>query len=616
MGGKGKIFILVGLIVFDFTCELGSGTIIGSEGQNCNGSDCTYVLSAQFAGCNSLRLAQIPPQCSSAVYLDMRKNDLQYLDETSLTGFQQLRYVYLDGNQIRNITPGAFAQCPKIRAVYLQNNEIGVVHSQVFSGLRDLRYLYLNSAEVQRIQSGAFSGLLALQRLYLSDNFIRTIPHDLFHDLSNLQILTLANNRIQTLASDTFDGLANLLYLDIKFNRLTTIPSGLFRNLFLLKSLIVSYNSINTIEEGAIDLEELPYLDLLDMRNNSLHTVEHMSSSRNPPQNVNLHFAGNPIHCNCHAKWLLKWYQLNSGSPRANESGAVVICQGPQALVDQPILNISNDQLMCKPGDINTVSRQTVSPRSSIKLGSLYDIDFPPDQYNQPPISITCISEYQKTTPDIEYIARFIIGLVAACAMVIATCLGLFYLCHKEEKDSVKTKQSNPRPHPPPDLKLHLKINPLTDGEIAEEEDDEGVAMDEGNEAEHVSPNLNSPLHHPSSPSPPYQSSLSQSHHLPFSGFVTAGELPLHHSRPVLCHSVSTPTDVKEAANLRTRSSSQPSSLTPYNQPNVQMPPPPPYHEISPACIWCKLPSLTINLNPSEIDTFDDPQTPSKLELV
>ena len=374
--GLSATVVIIESCLFLFT----SGSLVQTDNRNqCNHTACTYNAMAEYATCQSLNLVAIPPQCSSAVYLDFRRNDLQYLDGTSLTGFAKLRFLYLEGNQIRNITPRAFEACGSLQQIFLQNNPIVIIRRDVFYGLQDLRHLYLNLAKLERIEHHAFDPLRSLERLFLSDNRLESLPPGLFHHQSTLQVLTLANNRLRFLASNAFRGLHNLWYLDLKNNLLMTLHTGLFNGMISLNNLVLSYNIITTIEPRAINIDdELHNLETINLQNNSIVSLRNVSNLERVSE---IYVGGNPIQCDCHSLSLWNWYKLNEGSPSVNSQGAEVICHGPQPLVGQRLNNVEYDEIICEVSFLTTENYQKPNKNDkdfktqSLSDNNLFDSD-------------------------------------------------------------------------------------------------------------------------------------------------------------------------------------------------------------------------------------------------
>ena len=449
--------ILVGeTCLFFFTI----GSDESNQYQYCNHTTCTYEASADYADCKNHDLVQIPPQCSSAVYLDLRKNDIRYIGYTSLSKFKNVKYLYLDGNQIRNITPRAFAECTSLQQLFLQNNPISIIQSEAFAGLANLRHLYLNLADLHVIQIRAFDDLKALQRLYLSDNSLESLPPYLFQELQNLQILTLANNGLRTLPSNAFQGLIRLEYLDIKQNRLTVLSNGLFNNMFLLIRLTLSFNAIHTIEKGAIDYDHLPSLDTLDMRDNNIISVRNFS--KNFPAIPKLYLANNPIHCDCHnIDGLLMWYKLHHGEL---ETGVKATCNSPPAFTGKFVSDITpNITLPCEPisklSSTNVPRAKTTSLKTSDNFSTAMFTHDDPEAFPYIPSDATTTILTNDVTTDLKGIVAHQndkdeqskakqnstvkytgIGIVVATTIIVAM---IFLLVLKKCKGPCKRKRTN-----------------------------------------------------------------------------------------------------------------------------------------------------------------------------
>ncbi|XP_072028127.1 uncharacterized protein [Amphiura filiformis] len=331
-------------------CIFLCGTIPVVWTEECN-EICDYSPDHNHADCSNQNLDIIPvaSQCSEASFLDFRRNALQYLDESSLSGYGKLRYVYLEYNNIRNITPRAFAACVELKEIFLQNNPLVIIVNNTFYGLSKLRNLYLNVASLEVIEAGAFAGLNSIERLYLNDNGLRTLPHNVFHSLRTLRFLMLSNNRLEYFHSEQFQGLAQLKRIEIQNNLLMRLESGMFRGLPSLTSLIASHNSISEIHVGALEFESLGNLAEIDLSFNNIIDVRNISSGLVDIQRV--FFAGNPMSCGCTNEVLMQWYEkhVQESSTIIADTRTEVICQGPEDFTGMPMKDVSQAVILkCK----------------------------------------------------------------------------------------------------------------------------------------------------------------------------------------------------------------------------------------------------------------------------
>ena len=543
-----------------------------------------------FATCSSRSLTGIPSECSAATYLDMRRNELHYLDETSLTGFDNLLYIYLERNNIRNITPRAFAACSLLRQIYLQHNPLVIIVDNAFFGLSGLRELYLNSANLQRLQPNAFAGLSSIERLYLGNNTLTTLPRTVFHDLRTLKILILSNNRLQPLHRDQFQGLTQLTHLDLQHNRITLLGDGLFRGLpgglLSLKTLNLSNNAISEIQRGAFDFTITANLEELDLSNNGIVSVINMPAQLVDIKNV--FFAGNPMSCDCDNLLLMEWYERHNSSLDTNRRN--IICHGPGQLTDIRMENVSKDVIeTCKraPTSKEYLEMESIGLTTTSLKYKLDRVSVGSDKEND---EIAIAQPSQNIDKEDDNLFMFV-GIAAVAVCLIVIIIGTIIMC---KWFGVKNRHSQvPQEDRPPTIPgLQITENPLQEhadeSELATDVDDDEVyelvstmpdfarrrsrkisersvdsAYSEGSTPDSID---YPPPNYPPPPPPPHQT---------FSGYIPVfqsknGEVYLctrcpHDSlansgQPMLMHSVSVPSHCSDLGN-RPHSKSQPPPL-------------------------------------------------------
>lgn len=103
--------------------------------------------------------------------------------------------------------------------LYLDGNDINQLTSHTFIGRKNMRIIFLNDSNIHVINNRTFNGLLTLRILHLENNFITTLHGFEFETLVHLEELYLSNNKISFIANTTFQNLKSLthLYLDNNF---------------------------------------------------------------------------------------------------------------------------------------------------------------------------------------------------------------------------------------------------------------------------------------------------------------------------------------------------------------------------------------------------------------
>ena len=104
--------------------------------------------------------------------------------------------LYLDGNNIAELSPHTFIGRKNLRHLYLNASHIHTINNRTFNGLKSLLVLNLADNQLDTLYGYEFERLTDLRELYLENNIISTIANRTFSALRSLQTLRLDNNRI------------------------------------------------------------------------------------------------------------------------------------------------------------------------------------------------------------------------------------------------------------------------------------------------------------------------------------------------------------------------------------------------------------------------------------
>lgn len=104
--------------------------------------------------------------------------------------------LYLDSNNLHQLTSHAFIGRRYLRVLHLNNSRISIINNRTFEGLKKLEVLNLKSNLLTTLHGYEFERLSELKELYLSYNQITTISNSTFLTLKSLQILHLDHNHI------------------------------------------------------------------------------------------------------------------------------------------------------------------------------------------------------------------------------------------------------------------------------------------------------------------------------------------------------------------------------------------------------------------------------------
>jgi Leucine-rich repeat (LRR) protein len=115
-----------------------------------------------------------------------------------------------EGQRIRLIDDSTLAGCGEIGELYLQNNNISEISKNAFEGQQKLRELELNDNQIKILQPGVFDPLTSLTELWLQRNLIEVIDDWLFDKNLKLEVLYLHENKIVAVGPKAFQHLTNL----------------------------------------------------------------------------------------------------------------------------------------------------------------------------------------------------------------------------------------------------------------------------------------------------------------------------------------------------------------------------------------------------------------------
>lgn len=256
---------------------------------------CEYNAWGKEAGCQERGLTYVPQECKSAKTLRMQDNRLQHLTEGSFSNFSNLKYLYLDRNNL-TLENGAFEGCTELQQIHL--NEIGIptLKPDMMRGLPNVLHMFINKAGLEVIQPGAFHNMTRLQYLSLQENELMTAPCDAFSTVNSLHTLFLDSNKITYLPDDcfsgfshltklylknnplgdlsgrAFSGLGNLVHLDLQYTDLTRVPTGIFPYANKIETLQLSFNDIQHLHNR--DFASLSGLRKLYLQHNQIISIQ------------------------------------------------------------------------------------------------------------------------------------------------------------------------------------------------------------------------------------------------------------------------------------------------------------------------------------------------------
>uniref|UniRef100_A0A8C3RFD4 Slit guidance ligand 3 n=1 Tax=Cyanoderma ruficeps TaxID=181631 RepID=A0A8C3RFD4_9PASS len=337
--------------------------------------------------CSNQKLTRLPTHLPEyTTDLRLNDNDISVLEAVGLfKKLPNLRKINLSNNKIKEIREGAFDGAAGVQELILTENQLESVHGRMFRGLTGLKTLMLRSNSISCVNNDTFAGLSSVRLLSLYDNHISTITPGAFSTLVSLSTINLLAN--------SFNCNCHLAWLG-KWLRKKRIVSGNPRCLkpFFLKDIPIqdvdvqdftcdgndesscllsppcpsqctcvdsvvrcSNKGLRMLPKGIPkDVTELcdsalPFSSILSynrLRCIPVHAFNGLRSLRV------LALGTNPLHCDCHLRWLSEWVKAGYKEP------GIARCRGPEAMVDRLLLTTPTHHFQCKePVDLSVVSK-------------------------------------------------------------------------------------------------------------------------------------------------------------------------------------------------------------------------------------------------------------------
>ena len=253
------------------------------------------------------QLPEIPEavkSLSSLKTIDLGRNRISGIDNSSLAGLSSLIGLKLDHNRVSALSSSTLAILPNLQILNLGGNRIREVERGAFTQNKKLQAVRLDANHISDIV-GLFNDLPALRWLNISDNQIQKFDYFLLP--TSLNWLDIHKNQIEDIGNyfDKEDEL-NIHTMDISFNKLETINAKSIPD--KIQTLSLNDNSITRIHPLAFFSKR--HLVRVDLYANQIVKMD-MASIRLPPKEIGstvprpeFYFGGNPFLCDCNLEWL------------------------------------------------------------------------------------------------------------------------------------------------------------------------------------------------------------------------------------------------------------------------------------------------------------------------
>jgi Leucine-rich repeat (LRR) protein len=263
----------------DYICSLnifnplGREQFVEVEGEHVEGRQNTDVRSLYGAYANTLNFpARICLQFRYLVEISMLYSGIEYIDDTSFAGCDNIVSITLHANLIQSIPDFIFTNNPRLEVLSIERNGLNWISPFAFWGTslnhldiannpltlfdpnwtaslgQTLRILNLMNTQLQGLPVGAFDATPNLVDLTLANNPFVDLDASTFTALTQLDILTMGNTNLVGLNLEWFRTLTALRTLNLQGNNLFELPAYIFSELRNLTNLYIYNNNIRDID--------------------------------------------------------------------------------------------------------------------------------------------------------------------------------------------------------------------------------------------------------------------------------------------------------------------------------------------------------------------------------
>lgn len=205
--------------------------------------------------------------------INIRLNNNKLTSFKGFTGsFDRLKTLDLSFNHMSYAYPNSFESFGQLWNLNLNNNRFTLFPTEFLKPCQQLRFIGISNNQIKNLNEMNFSNFIHLRELDLSGNLIEFVIQNAFLNSTQLQVLNFSSNKLENLDANTFHGILRL-ELDISNNYMNTLPPTIFDRNHVLKlhKLNIAKNSFQSIPDAL--QKQYFYLENLSMADNKIMDV-------------------------------------------------------------------------------------------------------------------------------------------------------------------------------------------------------------------------------------------------------------------------------------------------------------------------------------------------------
>uniref|UniRef100_A0A8C2Z6V4 Toll-like receptor 22 n=1 Tax=Cyclopterus lumpus TaxID=8103 RepID=A0A8C2Z6V4_CYCLU len=202
--------------------------------------------------------------------LDLRENNIKYLEETALTDppfskLSHLETLVINKNSRRgkSFLPSNFLQgLTNLLAFSVRNSQLLSLHKDTFTYTPQLQRLDISANDLKNLSPELFYPIRGLQSLYISSISLQSLDFFIKANLTKLKFLQARKNQIFVFSEEVIKSLPALVYLDLQTNSFTcACDNAWFHRWVIIGKQTQVYDADNFVCNYPPDLKDMKLLD-------------------------------------------------------------------------------------------------------------------------------------------------------------------------------------------------------------------------------------------------------------------------------------------------------------------------------------------------------------------
>lgn len=176
---------------------------------------------------------------------------IEHLQVDDFAGLENLRYLDLGANRIRDLPTGIFRDLVSLEYLDLSENNLSDLGDELVP-LSQLTHLYLYENQITSLKSQVFASLTRLEVMLIGGNRLTALPPDLLVSHPEIRELSFSQNYIRSLSDNQFAFTLKLRRLELDHNHLSEFPSRELVKLPYLKGINLIGNRFSQEKQSEI----------------------------------------------------------------------------------------------------------------------------------------------------------------------------------------------------------------------------------------------------------------------------------------------------------------------------------------------------------------------------